>query len=164
VNQNTVSGSLFIYKTKKPLETGKESRSGLGQVKSRGFTTMERRRARREKIVVDIEVARPGLGRCFGYAQNISRQGVSMILQQGTLPLHQQSVMLSFRIWTGSGDFFCKVYARVVRLDGREVALEFSEKDAITEATIQDLLYYQRSIRNKNQGKLRSHCTRTLSQ
>lgn len=125
---------------------------------------MERRRARRENIIVDIEVARPGLGRCFGYAQNISRQGVSIVLQQGSLPTNQQSVMLSFRIWTGSGDFFCKVYARVMRLNGREVALEFSKKDAITEATIQDLIYYQRTLREKCEAKLRNPCSRTLSQ
>lgn len=121
---------------------------------------MERRKARRERIIIDIEVARPGVGRCFGYAQNVSRQGVSMILQQGTLPAHQQSVMLNFRIWTGSEDYFCKVYARVVRLEGTEVAFEFAENDALADATIQDLIFYQRNLRKKHAGKLLRFNTR----
>mgnify|MGYP001820028211 FL=1 len=125
---------------------------------------MDRRKARREKIIVDIEVARPGVGRCFGYAQNISRHGVSMILQQGTLPAHQQSVMLNFRIWTGSEDYFCKVYARVVRLEGTEVGLEFAENDVLAEATIQDLIFYQRNLREKHAGKVHRINTRTPTQ
>ncbi len=115
---------------------------------------MERRKARREKIIVDIEIARPGVGRCYGYAQNISRRGVSMVLQQGELPTEQRSVVLNFRIWTGSENLYRKVYARVVRMEGNDVALEFADNDVLAEAVVQDLLFYQRNSRKDRTGKL----------
>ena len=104
---------------------------------------MERRKAKRNQIQVDIEIAHPGAHRCGGYAENISRTGVSIILWDGELPTSQRSVILNFKVWTGSETLYRKIYARVVRLETEKIALEFAEHDFIAEAIIQDLMYYQ---------------------
>jgi len=104
---------------------------------------VERRKARRNQIQVDIEIAHPGARRCGGYAENISRTGVSVILWDGELPIRQRSVILNFKVWTGSETLYRKIYARVVRLEQEKIALEFAEHDFIAEAIIQDLMFYQ---------------------
>ncbi|MDT8386792.1 MAG: PilZ domain-containing protein [Thiogranum sp.] len=110
---------------------------------------MDRRKARRSQIQVDIEIAHPGSNRCRGLAENISRTGVSVILQEGALPSTQRSVILNFRVWTGNETLYRKVYARVIRYDLTQVALEFAEHDFITEAIIQDLMFYQSRTRRQ---------------
>ena len=113
---------------------------------------MERRKAKRSQIQVDIEIAHPGSNRCRGYAENISRTGVSVALSEGSLPERQRSVILNFRVWTGNETLYRKVYARVIRQDQMQVALEFAEHDFIAEAIIHDLMYYQsRTRRNEYQ-------------
>jgi hypothetical protein len=62
---------------------------------------VEKRTAKRNKIQVDIEIAHPGANRCYGYAENISCTGVSIVLCEGELPPRQRSVILNFKIWTG---------------------------------------------------------------
>lgn len=104
---------------------------------------MERRKNQRNRIRVDIEIAHPGASRCHGYAENISRSGICVRLSAGSVPAHQRSVVLNFKVWTGTETLYRRVYARVVRGDGEQVALEFAEHDFITEAVIQDLMYYQ---------------------
>jgi c-di-GMP-binding flagellar brake protein YcgR len=104
---------------------------------------VERRKAKRNQIQVDIEIAHPGAHRCGGYAENISRTGVSIILWDGELPTRQRSVILNFKVWTGSETLYRKIYARVVRLETEKIALEFAEHDFIAEAIIQDLMFYQ---------------------
>ncbi len=104
---------------------------------------MERRKSKRSQILVDIEIAHPGAGRCCGYAENISRDGVSIKLWKGTLPSEQRSVILNFRVWTGSETIYRKLYARIVRGSTEEVAMEFAETDFVAEAIVQDLIYYQ---------------------
>jgi hypothetical protein len=113
---------------------------------------VERRKARRNQIQVDIEIAHPGSNRCSGYAENISRTGVSVKLLEGSLPSTQRSVILNFRVWTGNETLYRKVYARVVRYETGRIALEFAEHDFIAEAIIHDLMYYQARTR-----KLESH-------
>jgi len=110
---------------------------------------MERRKAKRNRIMVDIEVAQPGSKRCFGFADNISRNGVSMVLQEGELPSHQRSVVLNFKIWTGDDHLYRKMYARVIRFEDDRVALEFAEHDLVSEAIVQDLMYFQRQERRR---------------
>ena len=104
---------------------------------------MERRKAKRNQIQVDIEIAHPGAPRCGGYADNISRTGVSIILWDGEIPTSQRSVILNFRIWTGSETLYRKIYARVVRLEQEKIALEFAEHDPVAEAIILDLMFYK---------------------
>jgi c-di-GMP-binding flagellar brake protein YcgR len=104
---------------------------------------VERRKAKRNQIQVDIEIAHPGARRCGGYAENISRTGVSIILWDGEFPTRQRSVILDFKVWTGSETLYRKIYARVVRLETKKIALEFAEHDFIAEAIIQDLMFYQ---------------------
>jgi hypothetical protein len=104
---------------------------------------VERRKSKRSQIQVDIEIAHPGAGRCCGYAENISRDGVSIKLWKGTLPSQQRSVILNFRVWTGSETIYRKLYARIVRGSTEYVAMEFAETDFIAEAIVQDLIYYQ---------------------
>jgi len=104
---------------------------------------VERRKAKRNQIQVDIEIAHPGAPRCGGYADNISRTGVSIILWDGEIPTRQRSVILSFKIWTGSETLYRKIYARVVRLEQEKIALEFAEHDFIAEAIIHDLMFYK---------------------
>ncbi|GMQ89594.1 MAG: hypothetical protein BMS9Abin09_1098 [Gammaproteobacteria bacterium] len=110
-------------------------------------TLVERRNAKRNQIQVDIEIAHPGVRRCGGYAENISRTGVSIILWDGELPTDQRSVILNFKVWTGSETLYRKIYARVVRSDQQKIALEFAEHDFIAEAIIQDLMFYQKRDR-----------------
>lgn len=111
---------------------------------------VERRKAKRNLIQVDIEIAHPGSNRCLGYAENISRSGVSVTLMEGTLPTTQRSVILNFRVWTGNETLYRKVYARVVRYENERIALEFAEHDFITDAIIHDLMYYQSRTRLDN--------------
>ena len=110
---------------------------------------MERRKSKRNPIKVDIEIAHPGSDRCRGYAENISRTGVSILLWQGELPIQQRSVILNFKVWTGSETLYRKIYARVVRHEQERIALEFAEHDFIADAIIQDLLYYQHRERRQ---------------
>jgi len=104
---------------------------------------VERRKAKRNQIQVDIEIAHPGAPRCGGYADNISRTGVSIILWDGEIPTRQRSVILNFRIWTGSETLYRKIYARVVRVEEEKIALEFAEHDSIAKAIIYDLMSYK---------------------
>lgn len=105
---------------------------------------MDRRKAQRNCIQVHIEIAHPGACRCCGYADNISRTGISIVIQsEGSLPTQQRSVLLNFKIWTGSETLYRRIYARVMRHEQNRVALEFSEHDFIAEAIIQDLIFYQ---------------------
>ena len=113
---------------------------------------MERRNAKRNQIQVDIEIAQPGFQRCRGYAENISRSGVSVIVVQGELPATQRSVILNFRVWTGHETLYRKVYARVVRYGTMQIALEFAEHDFITEAIVQDLMFYQARERRQSRN------------
>lgn len=110
---------------------------------------VERRKAHRNRIQVEIEIAHPGFVRCRGHAENISRTGVSLTLWEGEVPRHQRSVILNFRIWTGNETLYRKIYARVIRFEQDNVALEFAEHDFVAEAIIQDLLFYQRRERRR---------------
>lgn len=110
---------------------------------------MERRKAQRNRIQVDIEIAHPGFGRCRGYAENISTTGISLTLWEGEVPRQQRSVILNFKIWTGNETLYRKIYARVIRFEQEKVALEFAEHDFVAEAIIQDLLFYQRRERRR---------------
>lgn len=111
---------------------------------------VERRKAKRNPIQVDIEIAQPGFRRCRGYANNISRSGVSVVVLEGELPATQRSVVLNFRIWTGNETLYRKVYARVVRYAADQIALEFAEHDFVTDAIIQDLMFYQARDRRQS--------------
>ena len=104
---------------------------------------MERRQSKRSQIQVDIEIAHPGAGHCCGYAENISRDGVSIKLWKGVIPSQQRSVILNFRVWTGNETIYRKLYARIVRSAADQVAMEFAETDFVAEAIVQDLIYYQ---------------------
>jgi hypothetical protein len=104
---------------------------------------VERRKSQRRNIQVDIEIAHPRAGHCCGYAENISRDGVSIKLTKGVLPSGQRSVILNFRVWTGSETLYRKLYARIVRDSTEQIAMEFAETDFVAEAIVQDLIYYQ---------------------
>lgn len=110
---------------------------------------MERRKAQRSCIQVDVEIAHPGFSRCRGYAENISRTGISLTLWEGAVPRQQRSVILNFKVWTGNETLYRKIYARVIRFEQDKVALEFAEHDFVAEAVIHDLLFYQRRERRK---------------
>ena len=110
---------------------------------------VERRKAQRNSIQVDIEIAHPGFNRCRGYAENISRTGISVVLWEGAVPSQQRSVILNFKIWTGNETLYRKIYARVARFQSERIALEFAEHDFVAEAIIQDLLFYQRRERRE---------------
>ncbi len=108
---------------------------------------MDKRRNPRRRILVDIEIAHPGHAPCSGYARDVSREGVSVVLWEGGLPPAQRSVMLNFKIWTGSETLFRKMHARVVRCDGDQVALVFAEQDLVASAIVQDLMFYKNAER-----------------
>jgi hypothetical protein len=110
---------------------------------------VERRKAKRNPIQVNIEIAHPGAARCCGFAENISRTGVSIALWDGHLPPQQRSVILNFKVWTGSETLYRKIYARVMRSTQDKIALEFAEHDFVAEAIIQDLLFYQHRERRQ---------------
>lgn len=110
-------------------------------------SAVERRQTRRRPIEVDIEIAHAGAERCYGVAENISRNGVSVHLSRGELPAGQRSVILNFKIWTGKETLYRKIYARVVRTHSHVIGCEFAEHDFVAEAIVQDLMYYQRRNR-----------------
>jgi PilZ domain len=111
--------------------------------------SVERRQAKRKQIEVDIEIAQPGGDRCYGFAGDISRRGVSVHLWKGELPQRQRSVILNFRIWTGRETLYRKMYARVIHSNGQNIGLEFTEHDFVAEAIIHDLMYYQKHERRR---------------
>ncbi len=110
---------------------------------------MERRQLTRRQIEVDVEIAQPGNERCYGFAADISRRGVSVQLWKGTLPAQQRSVILNFRIWTGRETLYRRMYARVIHSDGQSIGLEFTEHDFVAEAIINDLMHYQKHERRR---------------
>jgi len=104
---------------------------------------MEKRLAKRNQIQVDIEIAHPTANRCYGYAENISRTGLSIVLRDGALPPQQRSVILSFKIWTGTETLYRKIYARVVRPGQGKIALQFARSDFTAESIIRELMFFQ---------------------
>lgn len=114
---------------------------------------MERRQTKRKQIEVDIEIAHPGAERCYGFAGNISRMGVSVHLWKGELPKQQRFVILNFKVWTGKETLYRKIYARVVHADRQHVGLEFAEHDFVAEAIIHDLMFYQKHEQRKQAGE-----------
>jgi hypothetical protein len=108
-------------------------------------STVENRKANRNQIKVGIETAHPTASPCYGYAEHISPTGVSMVLQEGELPAEQRSVILNFKIWTGSETLYRKIYARVVRSGQGKIALEFAKPDFTVEWIIRDLMFFQRN-------------------
>jgi len=107
---------------------------------------VDNRNAKRKRIQVGIEIADPGANRCYGYAENISSTGVSIVLKEGGLPPGQRSVILNFKIWTGSETLYRKIYARVVRSGQGKIALEFARSDSTIDWIIRDLMFYQRKL------------------
>lgn len=105
---------------------------------------MENRRAKRNQVQVDIEIAHPAANRCYGYAENISRTGISIVLREGQLPPQQRSVNLNFKVWTGSETLYRKIHARVVRRGQAKIALQFARSDFTAESIIRELMFYQR--------------------
>jgi len=105
---------------------------------------VERRSAKRDPIRVDIDIAHPGSGYCHGYVKNISKGGVSVTIREGEVPACQRSVMLNFRVWTGNETLYRKIYCRIVRREEGCLAMEFAENDIVTDAIIQDLMFYQK--------------------
>jgi hypothetical protein len=119
---------------------------------------VERRQEKRKQVEVDIEIAHSDAERCYGFASNISRRGVSVHLWKGELPERQRSVILNFRIWTGRETLYRKMYARVIHSNGHTIGLKFTEHDFIAEAIIQDLMYYQKSERRRHTyGKIQQN-------
>ena len=113
---------------------------------------MERRKAKRNQIQVDIEIADPGAGRCRGHARNISRSGVSIMLWEGEIPARQRSVILNFKVWTGRETRYLKIHAVVVRTERDRVALEFAGQDFAARAIIHELMACQAQERRKAAG------------
>jgi c-di-GMP-binding flagellar brake protein YcgR len=107
-------------------------------------SAVERRQSKRKQIEVDIEIAQPGSQRCYGFAGNISRTGISVHLWKGELPSQQRFVILNFKVRTGNETLYRKIYARVVHADQKVVGLEFAEHDFVAEAIVQDLMFYQK--------------------
>ena len=110
---------------------------------------MNNRKSTRHCVLVDIEIAQPGISRCRGFVNNISREGLSVVLQEGQLPAGQKSVLLNFKIWTGNETLFRKLHAKIVRVEGQEAGLVFAENDLVSNAIVQDLLHYKSHERRK---------------
>ena len=110
---------------------------------------MNNRKSTRHCLLVDIEIAQVGISRCRGYVNNISREGLSVILREGQLPAGQKSVLLNFKIWTGSETLFRKLHAKIIRIEGQEAGLVFAENDLVSNAIVQDLLHYKSNERRK---------------
>lgn len=123
---------------------------------------MERRRAKRDQILVEIDIAHPGTGTCHGHVENISKSGVSIAISGGDIPAEQRSVILNFRVWTGNEMLYRKMYCRIVRREEGRMAMEFAENDLVTEAIIQDLMFYQRRVR-KGEAPVRAQKYATMA-
>lgn len=115
--------------------------------------TVERRSAKRDQILVDIDIAHPGAEYCHGHVENISKCGVSVIIREGKLPDGQRSVILNLRVWTGNEMLYRKVYCRVIRHEENRIAMSFAENDIVTEAIIDDLMFYQKRGRKHDARK-----------
>ncbi len=81
-------------------------------------------------------------GVSHGVAENISLEGVSLRLEEGTPPEPDRVVILNFRIWTGNERLNRSLSARVIRTEGQRLALAFLDQDPETAAAVQDLLFY----------------------
>ena len=107
--------------------------------------SVEKSRAKRNQIQVDIETAHPAVNRCYGYVDNISGTGISIVLREGELPARQRSVILNFKIWTGREILYRKIYARRVSPGQGKIALEFTRSDFNAMSIIRELMFYQRN-------------------
>ncbi|VAW72831.1 hypothetical protein MNBD_GAMMA14-2151 [hydrothermal vent metagenome] len=114
---------------------------------------MERRSAKRDQILVDIDIAHPGAGYCHGHVENISKSGVSVIIREGKLSDGQRSVILNLRVWTGNEMLYRKVYCRIIRHEENRIAMAFAENDIVTEAIVDDLMFYQKRGRKHDARK-----------
>lgn len=81
-------------------------------------------------------------GISHGVADNLSREGVSLRLEEGHVPAPEKVVILNFKIWTGHERLTRSLNARVIRVEGNEVGLAFLDHDPMTAAAVQDLLFY----------------------
>ena len=125
---------------------------------------MNKRKSTRHHLLVDIEIAQPGQRRCRGHVNNINREGLSVTLREGQLPKDQKSVLLNFKIWTGSETLFRKLHAKIIRVNEHEIGMAFAEHDLVAAAIIQDLLHYKTHERRKRSRVGASHVSRTESE
>ena len=93
--------------------------------------------------MVDLEIAVGNLAVCHGTTDDISRDGLLVRLDEGcSAPPNETRVILNFKIWTGRERLCRAVNATVVRISEDGVGLKFDEKDPMTQAAVQDLLFY----------------------
>lgn len=104
---------------------------------------MNTRKSTRHSLLVDIEIASSGNSCCRGYVSNISRKGLAVILREGEFPADQKSVLLNFKIWTGSETLYRKLLARIIWAEEQKAGMAFAEDEHVTTAIVQDLLRYK---------------------
>ncbi len=109
-------------------------------------------------MAIEVEVAFPGGIIRDGYARNISYEGAYVELG-GAVDLGPGTeLMLTFRIWTGSGRICRLARARVVRCAPGWLALAFTERDLVARAVVEDLRFYkdrERRCRPRNAAPAR---------
>lgn len=103
----------------------------------------DQRRSPRERILVEIKIAQSSLGYCAGYAENISKQGIAVMLHQGQLLPNHKVVLLSFKIWTGNETLKRKLSANVERIDENHIVFTFTGDEEETETVIAELIKYK---------------------
>ncbi len=100
-------------------------------------------------MAIEVEVAFPGGVIRDGYARNISREGAYVELGGAADLGPGTELMLTFRIWTGSGRICRLARARVVRYAPGGLALVFTERDLVARAVVEDIRFYKARERRR---------------
>ncbi len=104
---------------------------------------VEQRERPRTEVAIEVEVAFPGGVIRDGYARNISHEGAYVELGGAGNLGPGTELMLTFRIWTGSGHICRLARARVVRCAPGWLALVFTERDLVARAVVEDIRFYK---------------------
>ncbi len=103
----------------------------------------DNRRSPRERILVEINIAQSSVGHCSGYAENVSKEGLAVMLLDGQLLPSHKIVLLSFKIWTGKETIKRQLSANVQRIDDNHIVFTFTGDEKETETVVEELIKYK---------------------
>lgn len=111
---------------------------------------MERRSHDRTETSIDVEI-RHLHGCCRGSIRDLGGCSMFVEIEGGNYPATGSLVQLNFGIDTGWCRISRQASGEVARWDERGVAIRFDAGDGISCAVIEEILYYQRMDRRRDQ-------------
>lgn len=102
---------------------------------------MERRQHPRSDAAIHVRIEAPGLN-CQGLVRDISTRGIFVELLQMQNVASVNDVRLYFEIDTGIQVLSRQISGKLVRNEGKGLAIRFAEHDVLGRAVVHELLYY----------------------